>query len=98
MCLPDNKNALYWRTRKHFENVKKNTSKIEACVQTMSINIAKRYVEQIENDIEPPSGKRWYLPIFAVTESRKGKVRLVLTHQRVIKISALMACCSRGLI
>ena len=53
--LTDNKNALYWRTGIHFENVKKNTSKIEAsgpCLtETMSINIAIGYVEQIENNI-----------------------------------------------
>ena len=76
--LPDNKQAVFCRTRNTLFRLKNDKKKLVSCVENMKMNIDQKYVEQVpESELTPNKGKAWWLPIFPVVHPLKDKVRLV---------------------
>ena len=74
--LPDNKVAVYQRTRNSLSRIRRDPSKVDKCVQTM-----QKYIDG--GHVEPVNGKSAnkqllnYIPVFPVTHPKKDKLRLV---------------------
>ena len=88
--LPNNKNAVYTRTRNTLQRLKLDPDKLGACVETMTKYRDAGHVEQIDPEEPPPSpGRSWYLPIFPVVHKKKGKTRLVFDSSAKYKGASL---------
>ena len=74
--IPDNKAAVYMRTKATLTRLKSQPEKLHACIESMSKNLSNGFVEEIPPD-DNSSSPSWYLPIFCVTHPQKKKVRLV---------------------
>jgi hypothetical protein len=73
--MPDNKIAVYHRTKNTLTRLKNDKFKLDQSVQTMQKYLDAGHVEELTGD-ELSSGC-WYLPVFPVTHPQKQKVRLV---------------------
>ncbi|KAG1695324.1 hypothetical protein GQR58_006635 [Nymphon striatum] len=77
VLLPNNRNAVFHRTKNTLDRLKRDTAKLHQCIESMQRNINSGHVESVPvNDI-PKEGRQWYLPIFPVTNPKKDKTRLV---------------------
>ena len=81
--LPDNRMPVYCRTKNTLDRLKKNPSRWQECLDTMSSYIEAGHIEQLpdNNSIEP--SKLWYLPVFPVVHPKKGTTRLVFDSSAV---------------
>ena len=64
--MPNNKHAVYNRTRNTLSKLKNEPGKLNFCIESMAKNINCEHVEQIP-DIETksdPNGRAWWLPVF----------------------------------
>ncbi|XP_018018481.1 uncharacterized protein LOC108675002 [Hyalella azteca] len=76
--LPDNKIAVFHRSKNTLNKLKSQDSKLKSCLEAMRKNIEAGFVEKVPpTQLDPPSGRSWYLPIFCVDQPKKSKVRLV---------------------
>ena len=76
--MPDNKSAVYHRTKVALSRLCKDQAKLQQCLKSIDTNIKKGHIEPVpEDELDTSEGKRWYLPIFAVTHPKKNKARLV---------------------
>ena len=74
--MPDNKIAVYQRTKNTLTRLRNDKSKLEQSLKTMQKYLDAGHVEELaEDDLAPP--QCWYLPVFPVTQQQKQKVRLV---------------------
>ena len=78
--LPDNHMAVYYRTKNTLEHLINDVdkSKLESALLSMKNNIERNFVEEVpSNQLSPPIGTFWYLPIFSIWNENKKKLRLV---------------------
>ena len=76
--LPNNQSAVYTGTKSTLSNLKRNPYKIKYCIDSMKKSLTLQHVEEIpKEDLSYEEGKAWWLPVFAVDNKSKKKVRLV---------------------
>ncbi|KAG1697676.1 hypothetical protein GQR58_005904 [Nymphon striatum] len=76
--MPDNRAAVYYRTKVALERLSLKSDKLVQCVTSMQKSLERGHVELVPPDqLSVSDGKLWYLPLFAVTHSKKNKARLV---------------------
>ena len=81
ILLPDNRVAVYYRTKNTLTRLKCDEKKLNKCVEIMGNYIELQHVEKVPlSDIKPKvEGKEWFLvlPVFPVCNKKKEKIRLV---------------------
>ena len=77
--MPDNRQAVFGRTQATLGKLKSQPRKLEQCLTAMKKNIDAGHVEPVPSSESGGDelGKSWFIPIFPVTEAKKGKTRLV---------------------
>ena len=76
--FPDNRKAVYMRTRNSLLRIKKDEVVLEKCVTTMQNYIDAGHVEQLNPSDRGIVGRTNYIAVFPVTHPNKpGKVRIV---------------------
>ena len=77
--LPDNKAAIYMRSRNTLNKLRTQPVKLTACIESMQKSLDAGYVEQISisNLSSTQDLPSWYLPIFCAEQESKNKFRLV---------------------
>ena len=93
--LPDNKDAVFMRSKATLSRLKCDPQKLSACLDSMRISLQKSYVEELPK-WSKPSKPTWYLPIFCVTQPKKEKVRLVFDAAARFKGISLNDCLLQG--
>ena len=78
VTLPNNKCTVFQRTKNTLLKLKKDTSKLTSCLNSMEKSITAGHVEKVPPDeLNPDQTKACWLPIFPVEHPKKKKVRLV---------------------
>lgn len=87
VILPNNKSAVYCRTRSSLERLKRDKPTLDACVEIMEKSLRAGHVEPVpfRESVAPNTGKVWWLPIFVVVHPRKMKPRLVFDSSATYK-------------
>jgi hypothetical protein len=76
--LPDNRRSVFCRQYTTLKRLRADSTKLKKCINFMQDMMDNNHVEKVPPEEEPGSpGKTWYLPIFPVEQTNKGKVRLV---------------------
>ena len=79
--LPDNRSAIFMRSKNTITSIKRNPDKVAKCQLAMQKNIDNKFVEEVpQNDLYIDHDKRYYLPVFPVVQSKphkEDKIRLV---------------------
>ena len=76
--LPDNKDAVYFRTVSTLNKLKKDPKKLQQCVDAISKNLQLNHVEEVRREnLKTVSGEAWWLPVFPVSQPLRDKTRLV---------------------
>ena len=76
--LPNNREAVYFRTLTTLNKLKKQETKLEQCVDSIAKNLQMGHVEEVPKaESSPEPGKAWWLPVFPVTHPKKDTARLV---------------------
>ena len=83
--FPDNRLPVYHRTKNTLERLKARNDKLKQCLASMEKSLINDHVEPVpESELAPSKpGKTWYVPVFAVTQERKNKTRLVFDSSAV---------------
>ena len=75
--LPDNRQAVFQRTKSTLMKLKKDTDKLSACLQSFNKSLIAGHVELVPLSEQVPTGEACWLPTFAVQHPKKKKIRLV---------------------
>ena len=74
--IPNNSAVVFKRTENALNRLRKNPSKLDACVKNMQHCIDQGYIEQVPmSKVEDPDAI--YIPVHDVTHPKKGKTRMV---------------------
>ena len=75
--MPDNKRAVYARTKNSLIRTARDPDQLSKCTDTMGQYWACNHVEQIpDSEPQPPKGRGFWITVFAVPK-KGGKVQLV---------------------
>jgi hypothetical protein len=77
IVFPNNKLAVELRTKNTLHRVTRNDFKMQQCLEIMKKYLEKGHVTRIPDDELQTKGLVNYIPVFAVTNQKKSKVRLV---------------------
>lgn len=75
--LPDNRSPVYCRMRTTLAKIKRDPNQLQQCITSMEANIKAKHIEEVPPQSNSTPGKVWYIPVFAVTHPKKGKIRIV---------------------
>ena len=77
--MPNNRQAVFSRSKSTLERLSKDTQKVEDCTSVMQKYIDLKHVEAVPIDEQDPKhpGKCWWVPVFPVTHPKKKKSRIV---------------------
>ena len=76
--MPNNRGAVYARTMGTLASLKKNPLRLADCCSAMGTYWANGQIEEVQpSQINVPDGKSYFIPIFAVTNEKKKKTRMV---------------------
>ena len=75
--LPKNQAQVFKRTENTLNRLKKDESKLEACVKNIQGNLDKKFIEQVPEE-EIMAEEVHVNPIHIVTHAKKGKPRIVI--------------------
>ena len=79
--LPDNKSAIYMRSKNTIASIKRDPTKTDKCRAAMQKNLDHNFVEEIPpNERSSDTKKCFYIPVFPVVQSKpfkEDKIRLV---------------------
>ena len=77
VMFPDNRKAVYVRTKNTLQRLSKDSDKLEQCCSTMQKYLKAGHVEPVPYDqLNPQEGKAWWIPVIHVAQARK-KSRIV---------------------
>ena len=79
--MPNNRNAVYHRTKNTLDKLKRDDDKLQKCLKVFGEYVAAGHVSQINNEAPAISGKTNFIPIFPVNS--KTKIRLVFDSSAV---------------
>ena len=74
--FPENKSAVYCRTKNTIERLARSSDKLDACIATFQSYLDSGHVVQVNNQ-QDVSKEVCYIPIFPVYNEDKAKVRFV---------------------
>ena len=74
--LPENKSAVYHRSKNTLERLKRDEDKLSKCIEIMQKYIDRGHVEEVDPSTKP-GPQVCYIPVFPIVNSKKGKLRLV---------------------
>ena len=86
--LPDNRLAVYHRTKNTLMRLKRNAVQLQSCIKVMGEYISAGQVEELAQPTTC-SDKVCYIPIFPVYNESKGKTRLVFDSSASFKGKSL---------
>ena len=75
--LPDDSKAVWMRTSKTLSKIKTHDQKLSSCLESMKKSIDAGFVEEVPANEIDTAHPKWYLPVFAVDQTAKGKWRIV---------------------
>lgn len=89
--MPNNKEAVYHRTKIALDKLRRDPEKLEQCLKGMDKNLLKSHVEVVPQDEIDTKEKNavWFLPVFSVTHPKKKKARLVFDASAVFQGESL---------
>ena len=91
---PENKLAVYHRSNNTLQRLKRNPDKLEKCQEIIDSYIKKGQVHQLST--KEADEAITYVPIFPVTNEKKGKVRIVFDSSAKFKGVSTNDCLFQG--
>ena len=86
--IPNNKNAVFYRTKNTLMRLKRDKDKLASCIKVLGEYIEAGHVEQLPASCQTPY-KVNHIPIFAVFNENTNKTRLVFDSSASIKGKSL---------
>ena len=68
--LPENKSAVYLRSKNTLERLKRDKDKLSKCVEIMQKYVDRGHVEEVDPSIKP-GPQVCYIPVFPIVNSKK---------------------------
>lgn len=75
--LPNNKNAVYHRTKNTLGRLQRDPVRLKSCMDSVEQDLKAGHLEVVPSEEQNPLHKAWWLPIFPVFNPKKNKTRLV---------------------
>ena len=96
--LPDNKIAVYTRSKNTLNRILRDSDKADKCAKVMEKYIAGGHVEQVPDECIETSGMSCYLNVFPVAKKNadSSKIRLVFDSSAKFKGVSLNDCLIQG--
>ena len=95
--LPNNKNAVFHRTKNTLARLQKQPEQLKSCLDTIKNDIQRGLIEPVPaKELDSINAFTWWLPIFTVYNPKKNKTRMVYDASAKYSGKSLNDCMIQG--